>query len=151
MGRPAKVMTVQSRHNTKAEKEQRKKAENILRGKADKLTAPAYLTLEQTKIFDFIVNELIESDVLSNLDLYTLTYCAIAIERIETAELKMNEEGVTPELLKIKESYSKDFFRYCNELCLSPQARAKIGSLNLAKSKEQNYPLLQIFGEENNA
>lgn len=151
MGRPAKAVAVQSRHNTKAEKEQREQVENILKGKADKLVAPDYLTSEQTKIFNFIIDELIKSDILSNLDIYTLTNCAITIERIATAEWQMNVEGITPELLKIKESYTKDFFRYCNELCLSPQARAKIGSLNLAKSKEQSDPLLQIFGGENNA
>ena len=32
-------------------------------------------------------------------------------------------------LLKARGIYAKDFQRYCNELCLSPQARAKIANI----------------------
>lgn len=48
-----------------------------------------------------------------------------------------------------KDKYTKDLYRCCNELCLSPQARAKIGSLNLTASKNKEDPLLNALKEAN--
>ena len=33
-------------------------------------------------------------------------------------------------IMSTKEKYTKDFFRCCNELCLSPQSRAKIANIS---------------------
>ena len=41
--------------------------------------------------------------------------------------------------------YSKDFFRSCNELSLSPQARAK---LSIATPPPQKKTLMDVLGED---
>ena len=42
-----------------------------------------------------------------------------------------------------KEKYTKDFFRCCNELCLSPQSRAKLANLNVQAQEED--PLMKAL------
>lgn len=154
MGRPAKSIEVQTRHNTKAETQARRDTEKMLRGADNKLRPPKYLSGSQKKIFRGIVTELKESGVLGNLDVYILTQCAIAIDRLQMIETMINiapERITDKDLLSAKDKYTKDLYRCCNELCLSPQARAKIGSINIGANKEKNDPLLQILndGREN--
>lgn len=43
--------------------------------------------------------------------------------------------------------YSKDFFRCCNELSLSPQARAK---LSISAPPPKKKTLMDILNEEDN-
>ena len=38
-----------------------------------------------------------------------------------------------------------EFFRICNELCLSPQARAKLANINANAEAEKVDPLLSII------
>ena len=49
------------------------------------------------------------------------------------------------DLMKAKSEYTKDFFRCCNELSLSPQSRAKLGNINLQAEQEKQDPLLQVL------
>ena len=80
------------------------------------------------------------------MDGYILATCAIAIDRLEQIEESINGN---PTLLSdaafmaSKDKYTKDFFRCCNELCLSPQARAKVGSLASQAVQQQADPLLR--------
>ena len=46
-----------------------------------------------------------------------------------------------------RDMYSKDFFRCCNELCLSPQSRAKLSISNLNKQPEKKT-LKDILGDD---
>ena len=84
MARPCKNIEVQSRHNTKEEIENRKKAQDKLRGLADKVKSPPkYLTKDQKKTYKFIYEELKASNILGNLDIYVLATCSIAIDRLQ--------------------------------------------------------------------
>ena len=51
------------------------------------------------------------------------------------------------DLRKSKDMFMKQFFRCCNELCLSPQARAKI-SINAIPKKEDKKTLADILGDD---
>lgn len=149
MARPAMSTKATSKHLTKAELSAKGEAEERLRGAGGKLRPPKYLTAAQRKIFKFIVNELKESDILGNLDVYVLTECCIALDRMQNIESRINDDPsqiVNDKLLTAKDRYTKSFFRCCNELCLSPQARAKMGNLNL-QAKEEN-PLLKVLSED---
>ena len=44
-----------------------------------------------------------------------------------------------------KDKYTKDFFRCCNELCLSPQSRAKIALANANAAKDAADPLMEVL------
>ncbi len=148
MARPAKSVNTMSKNLTKEEKEIRAKTEEKLKGGADKISPPKHLNKEQKKIFRNIVKELEGSEILGNLDIYILSTCSIALDRMQEIEKTINEN---PSLIRDKDlrlandKYTKDFFRCCNELSLSPQSRAKIGNLSLQKQQEEQDPLLKVL------
>lgn len=149
MGRPAKSVNVISKNLTNDEKKARADTEEKLRGTKDKLKPASYLNKRQKEIFEFIINELEESKILGNLDTFVLNQTAIAIERLETLEQQANKDSSLFTISynrSMREMYSKDFFRCCNELCLSPQSRAKI---SIAASKpSENKKLKDILGDD---
>lgn len=137
---------------TKEEINKRLEAEARLKGQADKLTAPSFLTLPQKQIFRYIVKNLESSGILGNLDIYVLAQTAITIDRIQECEKNINEnglfdwEGKANPAVKVKDSYMKEFFRMCNELSLSPQSRAKLANMNFKAEANDTDPLLTILG-----
>lgn len=149
MARPSMSAKTTAKHLTEAEKTAKLSVEEKLRGSAAKLKPPKYLTAPQKKIFRYIVGELAESQILGNLDIYVLAECCIALDRMREIETRINEDPVqlsNEKLLQTKDRYTKSFFRCCNELCLSPQSRAKMGNLNL-QAKEEN-PLIKALSED---
>lgn len=150
MARPSKSVSVISKNLTAEEKAAREKAEGKLKGNANKIKAPEYLSDEQKKIFKTIVKELASSDILGNLDIYILAQTAISIDRIQFIEKSINDDSEllsATSFMSSKDKYTKDFFRCCNELCLSPQSRAKLANLNV-QSKEDD-PLKKALQYDN--
>lgn len=149
MARPCKVIDSQSRHNTKAEIEARKENEERIKSLADKIgEAPGYLSTEQKQIYKFIIDELKATGILTNLDVYILATCAIAVDRLQTIETIINKnigKLVNKDLMSAKDKYAKDLYRCCNELSLSPQSRAKLGNLALSNKEKKEDPLLKAL------
>lgn len=144
MARPTKAAATTVGHFTSEELKNRMDSEAKLKGESDKLKPPSYLTASQKKIFRYILSNLESSGILGNLDIYVLTECSICIDRMQTIEKQINEsELLDPTLVAVKEKYTKAFFRYCNELSLSPQSRAKLANIN-AQAKEEN-PLIKAL------
>ena len=151
MARPAKSTKVKSGTITKEEEATRSEIEDRLRGKSEKLEPPDYLTDEQKKIFGFVCENLVEAEILSNLDVYVLCSLSIAVSRLQQIEQMVND---MPEylfdtaLMGARSKYQSDMWRGCNELCLSPQARAKIGSLAAQAIKHKEDPLLKALMDD---
>lgn len=145
----AKVLTECSQ--TKEEIDSRIEKEEVIRGKADKLVPSMELTKDQLYLFNFIVNELKASEILSNLDTFLLTKAAIAIDRLHFIEGLVNKNQkllFNKDIMSKKDSYDKDFYRCCNELCLSPQSRAKIANINInTKNAEEDAVVKALRGE----
>lgn len=147
MGRPCKNVSMQAERSlNKDEAAGRLDAENRLKGSSDQLVPPDYLTEEQAAIFNYIVSNLEASGILGNLDLYVLTECSICIDRMQDIERGMNRNGLSANLVRLKDSYTKAFFRYCNELSLSPQSRAKLANINA--QADSGNPLEELLSEE---
>ena len=149
MGRPSKNISVMSKHLTKEEIQNRSEYENTSKGARDKIFPPGYLNHRQVEIFNYIVNELEESEILGNLDIFILTTCAISIDRLQEIESKINEKfGLIANntIMAAKDKYSKDFYRCCNELSLSPQSRAKLANMN--QNKKEDDPLLNALRDD---
>lgn len=159
MSRPAKAIDTNSMKMSKKERKEREEAEKELRGGNDNIKPFSYLNKRQKAIFKDILNNL-NKDILSNLDNYILNQTAITIERLESIEKEINNSSVTEEngkkvyrldaktiisLKSVRDMYAKDFFRCCNELSLSPQARAKI-SINTTPTKKKT--LMDILNDE---
>lgn len=148
MARPSKSVKTMSKNLTKEEKEVRLETEEKLRGRGDNISPPKYLNARQKKIFNYIVQELEASKILGNLDVYILATCVISIDRLQEIEKLINkdiERILDKSLMAAKEKYTKDFFRCCNELSLSPQSRAKLGNINLQAEQDKQDPLLKVL------
>ena len=151
MRRPAKSTKTKSGVITMGETAARLAAEDSLRGAADRI-APAYqLTKGQEAIFWTIVNEYQAAGVLGNLDSYVLTMTAVSIDRVAVIDQEMNGDQ---QLITDKEhylargKYMTDFWRGCNELCLSPQARAKIGVAAAKAAKDGEDKLAKLLADD---
>lgn len=148
MGRPAKAISTMSKHLSKAEMEERREKENSFKGKSDKIRPPTYLSASQKKIFRYIVKELEASEILGNLDIYILSTCSIAIDRLKEIETMINGDSellLSKELMSAKDKYTKDLYRCCSELSLSPQSRAKLANINVTTQKDKADPLLEAL------
>lgn len=150
MARPAKATGARVGHASKAETDERRAREDAMRGDGANLAPPKYLSAHQKKIFAKIVTELTASEILGELDVYVLATAAIAIDRLEQIEKKINkdEKMLTDDaLLRAKDKYARDFYKCCQELCLSPQARAKM-SASAAEMRKPPSKLEQILGSD---
>jgi P27 family predicted phage terminase small subunit len=148
MARPAKSVKLRTGHVTKDEDRLRQETEDKLRGRDDRITAPSWLNEGQREIFDFVIAEMSESGILGNLDVYVLTQFAVATERMYSIEEQINEDEIRvchKDLIFARNSYVKDFWRGANELSLSPQARAKIGTINLSKKEDEKDQLKNLL------
>lgn len=148
MARPSKSVKVMSKNLTKEEKELRLETEEKLKGGADNISPQTYLNASQKKIFYYIIEQLKESQILGNLDTYILSQAAISIDRLQKIEKMINKDInkiYDKDLLKAKSEYTKDFFRCCNELSLSPQSRAKLGNINLQAKERDEDVLLKVL------
>lgn len=152
LGRPCTAIDGQSRHNTKAEIEARKESEERLKGLADKIDIPPeYLSESQKDIYGFIIEELKRTGILTNLDVYILATCAIAVDRLRAIETIINKNLgslCNKDLMSAKDKYTKDLYRCCNELSLSPQSRAKLGNLALKNKEKEEDPVLSALRED---
>ena len=151
MARPTKSITTRTGHMSKNEIDARIEYEAKLRGESDRIRPPSFLSKEQKRIFKGIVDYLIPSGILGNIDIHVVTHAAITIDRINECEKQLNENGLLDEeekpsaYVKMKSNYMKEFFRLCNELSLSPQSRVKLTNINVGVEKEQQDPLRRII------
>ena len=148
MARPSKSVSVMSKNLTKEEKTTRLETEQKLKGESDNISPPSYLNEQQKDIFNNLVNELKASGILGNLDIYILSTCSISIDRLQEIEKMINKnitELYNKDLLSAKDKYTKDFFRCCNELSISPASRAKMANINMQSKEKAADPLLKIL------
>lgn len=151
MAKAFKSATLCSTRMSKEERQARLEQENRLRGNDDNIVPPAHLSDNQVEIFYHIVDTMKASGVLSNLDVYILATCSIAIDRLNTIEQMINEDTTLlfdKQLLSTKAKYSQEFFKSCTELSLSPSARARLGSINAKAQQDEIDPLLKILNGE---
>lgn len=151
MGRPAKPAVAGTGKIGKQTKNDRENAEKKLKGNANNVQ-PAYkLTSTQRKVFNAIRKVLQDAGVLGELDAYVLTATAVAFARVQEIDLIVNEEDrllFDKDRLSAREKYWSAFCRGCNELGLSPQARAKLGIVAAGNKARENDPLAKMLAED---
>ena len=112
---------------------------------------PEGLTVEQREIFQFIVDGLTAGEILGRLDVFVLESTAVAIDRLRSINRMIDEDPrllLSTALQNSRAKYQSDLWRGCNELCLSPQARAKLGGLAAQKAREKKDPLLEALQDD---
>lgn len=148
MPRPAKPVELQSKHNTKSDIKKRQSVQNSLKGDSSCIVPPYKLSESQLNIFNKIRDVYNSVDLIGELDVYTLAEGAVVIDRLQQLEMMINNDPTLltdKEIMMIRKGYTQDYYRLCNELGLSPQSRAKLGSLSLQKDKQNNDTLLQLL------
>lgn len=155
MARPAKAIRAASGARTKEEIATRSQAEDALKGLNGKkkvtITCPAYLTKDQKKIFNKIKNLLIDAGAAGSCDGWVMAFCAVAIDRVAEIDADANENIVRKtdkDTVTARSKYMADFYRCCNELCLSPQARAKLGVVATKSKAQEKDPLLAVLQDD---
>jgi P27 family predicted phage terminase small subunit len=130
MARPAKSVNTKVGGMSNEEKANRLSKENAIKGKSDDLiTPPKHLTDDQVIIYQNILENLKEANILGNLDIYVLAETAIVIDRMQKIEEDINSDSsliYNKDLMTSQDKLFKQFARLCNELSLSPQSRAKL-------------------------
>ena len=122
--------------------------QNSLKGDNACIVPPYRLSDSQLNIFNKIRDVYNKVDLIGELDIYTLAECAVVIDRLQVLEMMINDNPdllTDKDIMSIRKGYTQDYFRLCNELGLSPQSRAKLGSLSLQKDKQNNDKLLTLL------
>ena len=148
MSRPAKPIELQTCHNTKSDIQKRKSVQNVLKGDNACIVPPYKLSDSQLNIFNKIRDVYDNVGLIGELDIYTLAECAVVIDRLQVLEMMINDNPdllTDKDIMSIRKGYTQDYYRLCNELGLSPQSRAKLGSLSLQKDKQNNDKLLTLL------
>ncbi|MCH3943052.1 MAG: P27 family phage terminase small subunit [Atopobiaceae bacterium] len=148
MARPAKSVATKTGSITRREHDIRKSLEDKVRGKSDAIEPRSTLNPRQTEPFYFIRDQLRSANVLGNLDVFVLEQTAICIDRLSSIETMIDLDPSmisNSKLMASRARYASDFFRCCNELCLSPQARAKLSIAGAERAKRDDDPLVEAL------
>ena len=100
---------------------------------------------------DMVTDYLSAFNMKAEQSKYLADLGAVVIDRLREIEQRINND---PELMFLdnvrntRKEYAANFFRICNELGLSPQSRAKLGSLAVKKDSQDSDPILRLFGGE---
>lgn len=147
MARPTTSAKLVKGAMTKQRRTKRVEIEENLRGGRFDAITPKNFTVEEAKAYKWLCSVLAPADVLGEPDRVTVEQAAITIARLQQLDDMIRRQ---PELLTdkdvnaVRKTYVDQYIRYCKELCLSPGARSKIGSL-MANSKKADDPLIKVL------
>ena len=147
MARPTTSAKLVKGAMTKARRNKRLEIEESLKGGKFDGTVPKSFTVEEAKAYKWLCSVLAPADILGEPDRETVEQAAITIARLHQIDDMIRRQ---PELLTdkdvntVRKTYVDQYIRYCKELCLSPGARSKIGSL-MANSKKADDPLIKVL------
>ncbi len=148
MARPATSAKLTRGHLTKKEKNIRLAVENRLRGGEFDESVPEEFRDDEARAYIWLCEVLRPADILGEPDRETVKLAAITIARINQLDELIRH---APDLLTdkdfntIRNSYMAQYGKFCRELCLSPGARNKIGSM--ARNQKAEDPLIKVLGK----
>lgn len=152
MVRPTKPIALKTGVITKEQEAERLKAEKRLMGASDKLQPPPHLTKAQAEIFNNIVAEQKNANILCNIDVHILCECAVSLERLIIIDKMVNDDFellLDRKLMSSRKDFTTSFFRCCAELGLSPTARSRLANINVNAKKDEEDPLLKVLSKKN--
>lgn len=109
---------------------------------------PSILQGEQVEIYQWLYDTLAPTGYMSALDVEILIQGAIVIERLRVIDRRINKNSdliFDRECRSTRDLYYKQFLKIAEQLCMSPQARAKMGTL--IANNQDNDPLSEVLGQ----
>lgn len=150
----------QGKSESKEQLDAREQIEQQLLGSTDKIAIiPEHLNEMAKVYYEFLINELEISGILSNLDIPLLEQTADTLSKIRECDEDLNINGLVIEItdrygnvvqkenpyVKIKMAYLNQFRSLANQLGLSPSSRASLAGKQLEKKEEEEDPLLKVL------
>lgn len=139
---------------------EREAIEKQLMGNADNVkSVPDYLTNEEKVYYEWLVNEIEICGIITNLDkplleqtancLWTMHRCDMHIRENGILVTAVNRYGLVEEKenpsIKIKLAYQAKYANLCNQLGLSPAARASLAGKKAEAKADEADPVLKIL------
>jgi len=158
MAKSSKPVAMMQKNLTKEERAARLEAEAKVKGNTDLLyEEPTDITEEEKQVYFFLLKELEELGVLSNLDIELLKLTANTIINLRNAKECIRAYGQVLQkadgslyknpAVAILKDFEAIYARCCRELCLSPQSRMSLSRL-IAETKDSSEDeLLKILSE----
>lgn len=150
----------QGKSESKAQLKQREQIEQMLSGDDDLVySVPQNLDSKAQVFYQFIVEELRHSNILTNIDIPLVEQTADCLSKMRECDILIEKMGLFYEELdrygnakivenvamKTKLNLMTKYSQYCNALGMSPSSRAALASKKAEVKEEQQDPLLQIL------
>jgi len=147
---------------SKEELKRREEIERQLMGNSDDVKSiPEYLSDEEKIYYEWLVNELEVSNILSNIDKPLLEQTANCIHIMRKCDDHIRANGIlVPKFdkfgnleekqnpsIKVKLDYQTKYASLCNQLGLSPAARAALAGRQMEQAQQEQDPLAQALKE----
>lgn len=146
-----KPVALQNNHRSNAEINARKKLEEELKGNTSiAIKPPRELSANGKKLYKNIIS-LLPAGFLNGGDTFIVTIVAEALDRMQTCQININnnglfcEDGKENEAVKTYDKYSKIFEKFSAKLGLSPKDRAALAVLNINAEDESKDEVLKIL------
>ena len=147
MARPTTSVKLIKGAMTKQRRNKRLEIENKMKGGRFDDTVPEEFTEEEAAAYKWLCSVLAPADILGEPDRETVRLAAITIARINQLDdlIRLRPDLLTDkDVNAVRKIYVDQYSKFCKELCLSPGARSKIGSL-MANSKKADDPLIKVL------
>lgn len=150
MSRGAKTsVKTTSKMMSKEDKAIRVEIEETLKGAEISRKPPTSLNNRQGDIYVWLYDNLAPAQILSQLDIVTITNACIIIERLEKIDEALENQDaflMDKSLHAMRKDYFSQYLKICAELCLSPASRAKMGTLAVNAKRAKEDDLLKALG-----
>lgn len=161
MARQRKPSTLKKgKSENKEQLAEREAIERQLMGNSDNVkSVPEYLTQEEQVYYKWLVDEIEICGIITNLDkplleqtancLWVMHKCDMHIRANGVLVSKSDRFGLIEEKenpsIKIKLAYQAKYSSLCNQLGLSPAARASLAGKKIEAKEDAADPLLQVL------
>lgn len=158
MARPRKPASMKAGNSeTKEQLEERAEIEEQMAGNDDLVwIIPDDIDDYAKEYYQFLINEFSESNFLSNLDVPLLSQTADCLSKMKQADQILAQEGIKYDsydkmgnvipkehpMVKTKLAYLTQYRALCQQLGLSPSARASLSQMKVEAKEEEEDPLL---------
>lgn len=158
MPKASKPVSMMNKHLSKDEVEALKDAEAKVKTASDKVyEIPTDIIKSEQEVYKFIVEEMRELDLLTNLDIERIKICANAVVNIRQARVLIRKYGLVYEkpdgslqknpAVNVLKDYEAIYSKCEKELCLSPQSRMALSKMIAESQANSEDELLRILSE----
>ena len=158
MPKASKPVSMMNKHLSKDEVEVLKEAEAKVKTASDKVyEIPTDIIKSEQEIYKFIVEEMRDLDLLTNLDIERIKICANAVVNIRQARVLIRKYGLVYEkpdgslqkkpAVNVLKDYESIYSKCEKELCLSPQSRMALSKMIADIQTNSEDELLKILNE----